>query len=273
MDNNWYPGELEETGHLRHLECPLSILSRFLSLLPLLKLLIPASVQSPHTLNSNVALPPFALTLLSLPQAGISPPQALCSCRLPAALHRLFSLLCLQSCLFLECFPQRHHQASSYSSSRYVLRHDTLQEAFLKNLDSSPDTQAWAYVHTDLKIMCPSPGWRSKIPSGRALVLSDSEDLAPDTGCVHRHSANVGRTDLVPDSHGSAQMFGSDSHPCVSLFVAETSTRETKHHTRRAGELRFITAVGREELTLQALSPEQRDYSFYGQTVVASTSW
>ena len=42
--------------------------------------------------------------------------------------------------------------------------------------------------------------------------------------------------------------------------VAETSTRETKHHTRRIGELRFIMPAGPEELTLQALSPEQRDY-------------
>ena len=41
--------------------------------------------------------------------------------------------------------------------------------------------------------------------------------------------------------------------------VAETSTRETKPHTRRVGELRFITPVGPEELTLQALSPKQRD--------------
>ena len=48
MDNDWYPDELEGTGHLSHLECPLSALSRFLSLLPLLKLLIPASVQTPQ---------------------------------------------------------------------------------------------------------------------------------------------------------------------------------------------------------------------------------
>ena len=45
--------------------------------------------------------------------------------------------------------------------------------------------------------------------------------------------------------------------------VAETSTRETKHHTRRVGELRFITLAGPEELTLQALSPEQRGYRVF----------
>ena len=32
--------------------------------------------------------------------------------------------------------------------------------------------------------------------------------------------------------------------------AAETSNQETKHHTQRAGELRFIMPVGPEELTL-----------------------
>ena len=36
----------------------------------------------------------------------------------------------------------------------------------------------------------------------------------------------------------------------TSPSVAETSAQETKHHTRRVGELRFITPVGPEELTL-----------------------
>ena len=39
--------------------------------------------------------------------------------------------------------------------------------------------------------------------------------------------------------------------------------RETRHHTWRAGELRFITLAGPEELTLQALSPEQRGYRVF----------
>ena len=47
--------------------------------------------------------------------------------------------------------------------------------------------------------------------------------------------------------------------------VAETNTQETKHHTRRVGELRFLTLAGPEELTLQALSPEQRDYRVFIQ--------
>ena len=45
--------------------------------------------------------------------------------------------------------------------------------------------------------------------------------------------------------------------------VAETSTQETKLHTRRIGELRFIMLPGPEESTLQALSPEQRDYRVF----------
>ena len=49
--------------------------------------------------------------------------------------------------------------------------------------------------------------------------------------------------------------------------VVETTTRETKHHTWRVGELRFITPEGPEESTLQALSPEQRGYRvFYTRT-------
>ena len=49
----------------------------------------------------------------------------------------------------------------------------------------------------------------------------------------------------------------------ASRSVAKTSTGETKHHKRRVGELRFITLVGPEELTLQALSPEQRGYRVF----------
>ena len=42
------------------------------------------------------------------------------------------------------------------------------------------------------------------------------------------------------------------SYPLLSTSppVEETSTQETKHHTRRVGELRFITPVGPVELTL-----------------------
>ena len=45
--------------------------------------------------------------------------------------------------------------------------------------------------------------------------------------------------------------------------VAETNTQETKHHTWRVGELRFITPGDPEELTVQALSPEQRGYRVF----------
>ena len=66
-----------------------------------------------------------------------------------------------------------------------------------------------------------------------------------------------------------------------SYIVAETSTRKTKHHTQRVGELRFITPAGPEELTLQALSPEQRDYRVFiheqpwlsGFVVVQGLGW
>ena len=51
--------------------------------------------------------------------------------------------------------------------------------------------------------------------------------------------------------------------PEKPVIVAETSTRETKHHIQRVGELGFITPAGPEELTLQALSPEQRAYRVF----------
>ena len=38
---------------------------------------------------------------------------------------------------------------------------------------------------------------------------------------------------------------------------------EPKHHTQRAGELGFITLECPEELTLSALSPEQRGYQVF----------
>ena len=37
----------------------------------------------------------------------------------------------------------------------------------------------------------------------------------------------------------------------LSNTVSETSNHETKNHTRRVGELRFIMPAGPEELTLQ----------------------
>ena len=53
-----------------------------------------------------------------------------------------------------------------------------------------------------------------------------------------------------------------DSALC-SAGVAETSNQETKHHTRKVGELRFINLAGPEELTPQALSPKQRGYRVF----------
>ena len=46
------------------------------------------------------------------------------------------------------------------------------------------------------------------------------------------------------------QFMGSQRVRHDLMIVAETSTRETKHHTQRVGELRFIMPVGPEELTL-----------------------
>ena len=43
----------------------------------------------------------------------------------------------------------------------------------------------------------------------------------------------------------------------MTSFVAETSNQETKHHTWRVGELRFITLAGLEELTLEFWVPNK----------------
>ena len=48
-----------------------------------------------------------------------------------------------------------------------------------------------------------------------------------------------------------------------SVNVAETSNGETKYHTQRVGELRFLTQAGPEELTLQVLSSKQRGYKVF----------
>ena len=82
-----------------------------------------------------------------------------------------------------------------------------------------------------------------KIPSGGAPPRSSQGPFAP-TWLSHQCGSLRGQ-------HG--WNFGG-----VSRNVAETSTRENKHHTWRVGQLRFITLAGPEELTLQALSPEQR---------------
>ena len=51
---------------------------------------------------------------------------------------------------------------------------------------------------------------------------------------------------------------------CNGYLVAETSIPEIKNwRTQRIGELGFITPAGPEELTLQALSPEQRGYRVF----------
>ena len=89
------------------------------------------------------------------------------------------------------------------------------------------------------------------IPSGGAPSRSSQGSLAP-----------------ARPSHQSGDSRGWHGWNLTgaSRNVAETSTQETKHHTRRVGELRFIMLAGPEELTLQALSPLPKGLqSFYRQ--------
>ena len=48
-----------------------------------------------------------------------------------------------------------------------------------------------------------------------------------------------------------------------SRNVAETSNQETKHHTQKIVEHRYLMLVGPEELILQALSLEPSSYRVY----------
>ena len=91
-----------------------------------------------------------------------------------------------------------------------------------------------------------TPVWkRTGTPSGGAPPRSSRGSFVP-----------------APPSHQS----GSSSDGCdcnlagASRNVAETRTWETKHHTWRIGGRRFIMLAGPEDLTFQALSPEQRGY-------------
>ena len=70
---------------------------------------------------------------------------------------------------------------------------------------------------------------------------------------------------LAVDSRAQAQRISGESFQRSShgKGAAEISNQETKHHTQRVGELRLITPAGPEELTLQALSPEQRGYRVF----------
>ena len=96
----------------------------------------------------------------------------------------------------------------------------------------------------------------------------------PGAGCRRgslRAQSQVGALGALLDIPGSSginpqrynQSATFPNSPLYSAGVAETSNQENKHHTQRVGELRFIKPAGPEELTLQALSPEQRGYRVF----------
>ena len=87
-----------------------------------------------------------------------------------------------------------------------------------------------------------------RIPSGGAPSCSSRGPFTP-ARLSHQYSGSRGQ-------HGW-NLAG------ASRNVAETSTREIKHHTWRVGECKFIMLAGPEELTLQVLSPEQRGYRVF----------
>ena len=101
--------------------------------------------------------------------------------------------------------------------------------------------------------MSPVRAW----PSGESEHWSEREPGIPSGGASPCSSWGS----FAP-AWPNLQSYGSSGHCGWNLAEAssndaEISTQETKHHTRRVGELRFITPVGPEELTLQALSPNK----------------
>ena len=86
---------------------------------------------------------------------------------------------------------------------------------------------------------------------------SPSSLTAPGSPRISAHQSSYPRDFAV----GFETPLGSEFEK--GYTVAETSTQETQQRPWRAGGLRVITPAGLEELALQALSPEQRDYRVF----------
>ena len=109
-------------------------------------------------------------------------------------------------------------------------------------------------------LVCPANESSQGLAIWRVRRLCKREPQIPSGGappCLSLHSIPLEVASFTParPSHqsGSSRGWCGWNLTGVSRNVAETSNQETKHHTQRAGELRFITLVGPEELTLQAL--------------------
>ena len=86
---------------------------------------------------------------------------------------------------------------------------------------------------------------------------SPSSLTAPGSPRISAHQIPYPRDFAV----GFETLLGSEFEK--GYTVAETGTQETKQRPWRAGGLRVITPAGPEELALQALSPEQKDYRVF----------
>ena len=118
--------------------------------------------------------------------------------------------------------------------------------------------------------------WPQALLIQRPLLVSWSvPPMSPIGARLSRESEHQSERELGVPSGGTPPSLSRDSSPArpnhqsgssrgrhgwnlagASRNATETSTQETKHHTRRVGELGFITLVGPENLTLQALSPK-----------------
>ena len=100
-------------------------------------------------------------------------------------------------------------------------------------------------------------------PSGESECWSEGEPRIPSAGTPSRSPRGSFAPARRSHQYGGSRGWRGWNLAGASRNVAETSTQETKHHTQRVGELRFIMPAGPEELTLQALSPKQRGYRVF----------
>lgn len=152
-----------------HLGCPCSPLPA-LSFLPLLTL--PAAIQAQQQPELQIGpRPPRSDLLVHLPALHCLTARAVCpESRPPSALCGLLSLFFRILPLPPNTPPTWHHKASSYSSFRNTLGHDTRQGAFLKHLGDSPGTPGIApWQPSSRDRVCPPAGRNSKISLSRAL--------------------------------------------------------------------------------------------------------
>ena len=141
----------------------------------------------------------------------------------------------------------------SVSSSTYLGRSDW-------RLAPGPYPILWLFlVSWFVPPISPVRAWLSR----QSEHWSERKRRVPSGGAPPRLSWGFSAPAQLSHQSGSSRGQHGWNLTGASRNVAETSNQETKHHTQRVGELRFIMLAGPKELTLQSLSPEQRGYKIF----------